>query len=208
MPGPSCFETSHYGHSCSIMFGENIRSFDRGLPSQDLPGLHSAALPAAADAGLPAAGSAGGGRRTQREGPQVHGLPPSRRPGCRYSSTAAKVARRPSISGVCRFFFWSWGAMAPQKKLKPSLARKGRMLRLWPCASCKLLVGFGVTLHWVDEYQQTALYYAARRGHTKTCAYLLQQGVNVNHLDSNGEAALFYAATRALVDTALILIEG
>ncbi|CAJ1355166.1 unnamed protein product [Effrenium voratum] len=74
-------------------------------------------------------------------------------------------------------------------------------------ALCKLLVGFGVTLHWVDEYQQTALYYAARQGHTKTCAYLVQQGIDVNHLDRNSETALFYAATRAHLDTALTLMD-
>ena len=74
-------------------------------------------------------------------------------------------------------------------------------------ALCKLLVGFGVTLHWVDEYQQTALYYAARQGHTKTCAHLVQQGIDVNHLDRNSETALFYAATRAHFDTALTLMD-
>ena len=79
---------------------------------------------------------------------------------------------------VCRCFFLCWGAMAPQNKLKNELcfiirdksaAMAIKLVKVAPIAH--LASCYNPTLHWVDEYQQAALYYVARQGHTKACAY-------------------------------------
>lgn len=49
-------------------------------------------------------------------------------------------------------------------------------------------------INHVDKLaSQTALYYAARKGHTEMCRRLIEKGANVNHVDQQNKTAADYA---------------
>lgn len=41
--------------------------------------------------------------------------------------------------------------------------------------------------------KQTALYYAARKGHLGMCKALIEKGCDINHMDSSNKSAIEYA---------------
>eukprot|EP00438_Fugacium_kawagutii_P025675 Skav205820 [mRNA] locus=scaffold307:527493:528752:+ [translate_table: standard] len=75
-------------------------------------------------------------------------------------------------------------------------------------ALCRMLLERGVPVNHADELGQTALFYAARQGHTGTIKYLLRKGADPNIVDKDGETAIFYAVSRKRVDAVNALLEG
>eukprot|EP00438_Fugacium_kawagutii_P031040 Skav235369 [mRNA] locus=scaffold3967:149853:151106:+ [translate_table: standard] len=73
---------------------------------------------------------------------------------------------------------------------------------------CRTLLERGVAVEHTDELDQTALFYAARQGHSFTIRYLISRGAEPNHLDKNGQTALFFAASNSHVAAIKALLEG
>eukprot|EP00438_Fugacium_kawagutii_P014546 Skav232289 [mRNA] locus=scaffold882:340698:341765:- [translate_table: standard] len=71
-----------------------------------------------------------------------------------------------------------------------------------------MLLERGVPVDHTDELHQTALFYAARQGHSGTIKYLLRRGADPNLVDKNGETAIFYAVSKKRVDAIKALLEG
>ena len=66
----------------------------------------------------------------------------------------------------------------------------------------------GLPVDYVDELNQSALFYAARQGHAGTIEYLMGQGADPNLVDKNGETAIFYAVSNKRVDAVTALLQG
>lgn len=49
---------------------------------------------------------------------------------------------------------------------------------------------------------QTAIYYAARRGHLDMCKLLLEKGADITHHDSSRKTAVEYAKRAKYIDVA------
>lgn len=75
-------------------------------------------------------------------------------------------------------------------------------------ALCRMLLERGISVNHADELNQTALFYAARQGHSSTVKYLMRKGADPNLLDKNGETAIFYAVSKKRVETVKALLEG
>ncbi|CAL1137521.1 unnamed protein product [Cladocopium goreaui] len=73
---------------------------------------------------------------------------------------------------------------------------------------CELLIQRGIPLKDHDVLNQTALFYAARRGHVETIRYLMSKGLDPNVVDTNGETALFFAVRGNRIAAAQALLEG
>eukprot|EP00438_Fugacium_kawagutii_P011015 Skav214771 [mRNA] locus=scaffold3923:11631:12896:+ [translate_table: standard] len=75
-------------------------------------------------------------------------------------------------------------------------------------ALCRMLLERGVPVNHADELGQTALFYAARQGHTGAIKYLLRKGADPNLIDQDGETAIFYAVSKRRVDAIKALLDG
>ena len=61
-------------------------------------------------------------------------------------------------------------------------------------------------INHVDKLaSQTALYYAARKGHTEFCRRLIEKGANPAHLDSQNKNAADYAKKARHNETAELI---
>ncbi|CAL1145444.1 unnamed protein product [Cladocopium goreaui] len=73
---------------------------------------------------------------------------------------------------------------------------------------CEMLIERSVPVNYKDVINQTALFFAARKGHSETIQYLLKQGADPNIVDVHGETALFYAVRSQKTAAAKALLEG
>jgi ankyrin repeat protein len=71
----------------------------------------------------------------------------------------------------------------------------------------KIALGRGANINLVDDYNSTALHYAADKGEAHVIKYLLQNGADINAIDNYNGAALHYAAGHGNLGLIKYLIE-